>query len=172
MLIWNKRRSFALGLGLALLLAAGAYFITKTRRSSKLIIGAVEEVVIEPWGIKLTARVDSGAATSSLYVNNVKAQDKQISFCFPVKFGGQCMTTQLLEWRKVKSSDGIEERRAVVELEIRLGRSRFRTQFTLDDRAHMSFPMLLGRRALKGRFLVDVERTNAAWEEPAGDTPE
>ena len=33
---------------------------------------------------------------------------------------------------------------------------------TLDDRSRMSYPMLVGRRALKGRFVVDMDRAGGA----------
>ena len=134
---------------------------------AKKTIGAVAEVVLLPWGIHLPARIDTGAHTSSLFALDVVETNGFVSFRFPDKYGGKHVRLPLIEWRTIKSSDGIEEKRAVVDIIIKLGGRKHHTQVALDDRSRMSYPMLIGRRTLKGYFLVDVAKSRSAIPEPA-----
>jgi hypothetical protein len=56
----------------------------------------------------------------------------------------------------VKSSNGEKSRRYLISTSVRLGAHRVRTQFTLFDRSDMRYQVLLGRKFLRGRFVVDV----------------
>ena len=51
----------------------------------KIIIGGIEEVVLLPWGVKLPARVDTGAAKSSLDAREIKVRDDRVEFKLPQK---------------------------------------------------------------------------------------
>ena len=132
------------------------------QRRHAIRIGAVEDVIILPWNVAIPARVDTGAATSSLDARDIKVLPgkKEIEFRLPERCGGHLVKRRLRGWRMVTSSDGTSEERPVVEMEFRLGGRQFRTHVTLSDRSHMKFPMLLGRRTLSGRYVVDVTHTN------------
>jgi hypothetical protein len=154
-----RRSARPAGVGPAMLLAVAFPLVScGTNGGGKVIIGPVEEVVFVPWNVKLPARVDTGAATSSLYVLDVQTHGDQIEFRFPDPWGNQRHRLPVTNWRKIKSSDGVEERRAVVTMEICLGGVRLQTPFSLDDRSRMHYPALIGRRTLEGRFVVDVSR--------------
>ena len=56
--------------------------------------------------------------------------------------------------RRVKSTSGHSEMRAVVETDIAIGATRFTVEITLTDRADMGVPMLLGRATIRGKFIV------------------
>jgi hypothetical protein len=62
--------------------------------------------------------------------------------------------------RKVTSSNGLSEIRYVIRTHIRLMGKNIRTEFSLTNRSTMRSPVLLGRKLLKGRFLVDVSQKN------------
>lgn len=58
--------------------------------------------------------------------------------------------------KKVKSSNGKSEDRIFVETVIELFGKKYKAELSLTDRKDMKYPMLIGRKYLQGRFLVDV----------------
>ncbi|MFQ5532747.1 MAG: ATP-dependent zinc protease [Candidatus Methylomirabilales bacterium] len=141
---------------LVALLSLGA---TAVDAAEKVTIGAVEDVILLPWKVTLPARIDTGAFTSSLDARELTIRDNEAVFRLRNEYGSLRLSLPIFQWRYVRSAIG-RERRPVVEIEICLGRKRFRTQVTLKDRSRVSYPLLVGRRALLGRFLVDVSRSN------------
>ena len=123
----------------------------------KTVIGGIEDVILLPWGIKLPARVDTGAAKSSLDAREIKVQDDMIEFKLPKKFGGLEIRLPIMGWRHIRTPEGLE-RRPIVELEICLGSKRFRTLVNLTDRSMVKYPLILGRNALRENYLVGVKR--------------
>ena len=69
---------------------------------------------------------------------------------------------ELIDERRVRSSTGHVELRPVVQIAIKIRGRRWTTEFTLTSRDEMGFRVLLGRRALRGRFLVDTDRSFVA----------
>ena len=153
---------------IVVLLTAGAVMLTvvlvRARWVSRhrITIGAIEDVVLLPWGVTLMARVDTGATTTALDAREIKElpAKKEIEFRLPEQCGGQLVRRRLRGWRQVTSSDGTSERRPVVNMEFQIGDRQFNAQVTLADRSRMKFPMLLGRNTLGNRYVVDVARTN------------
>ncbi len=126
---------------------------------SKAVLGATEKVEIVPWRVTVPARIDTGAAHSSLDARSIEpVGENEVVFTLPEKLGGRRVRRKLVGWHVVKSSDGGSERRPIVTLPIVLGGQRVVSQFTLNDRSHMDYPLLIGRNTLSGRFLVDVTR--------------
>ena len=123
----------------------------------KVVIGGVEDVILLPWRLKLPARIDTGAAKSSLDAQELRVQDDLVEFKLPRKYGGMQFRLPVVEWRHIRTPEGLE-RRPVVELEICLGSKRFRTQVNLADRSMVKYPLILGRNFLKENFVVDVQR--------------
>lgn len=131
----------------------------------KVVVGAIEEVTLVAWGITVPARVDTGAASSSLDARELtKVGHDEVEFTLPDRLGGRRVRCRRAGLQTVRSSDGETERRSVVELEIALGTRRLWTKFTLNDRSRMDYPMLIGRNTLEGRFLVDVTRSKPVPE--------
>jgi len=142
---------FAFFMSLGLLLA---------NAEEKIIIGAVEDIVILPWNVKMPARIDTGAATTSIDARNIKIKDDgMVEFCLPKKYGGLKLCLPIVDWRTVKSAAG-DNKRPVVEMEMCMGSMRFREQVNLNDRSKMEYPLLIGRNVLKNNFIVDVSRKN------------
>ena len=123
----------------------------------KTVLGGIEDVILLPWGIKLPARIDTGAAKSSLDAREIKVQDDMIEFKLPKKYGGLQIRLPIMGWRHIRTPEGLE-RRPVVELEICLGSKRFLTLVNLTDRSMVKYPLILGRNSLRENFLVDVRR--------------
>jgi len=127
----------------------------------KVTIGAVEEVILLPWRVKLPARIDTGAAKSSLDAQDLKVHEDRVEFKLPRKYGGLHFRLPIIEWRHVRTPEGLE-RRPIVELEICLGSKRIRSLVNLADRSMVRYPLILGRSFLKEDFIVDVKRQNTS----------
>ncbi len=123
----------------------------------KITIGRAEEVILLPWGIKLPARVDTGAAKSSLGAPEMKVDGNRVEIRLRKEFGGMKLRFPIIEWGDYKTSQG-SERRPVVEVVICLGTKRIRTKVNINDRSELKYPFLIGRDLLRGRFVVDVSR--------------
>ncbi len=122
--------------------------------AEKITIGEIEDIVLLKWGVKYTARIDTGATSSSLDARKIKIKNDVVNF---VLRGGKPLKVPLLEYRRVRTSVG-KERRPVVLLDICLGSLHLLTQVTLTNRSHLKYALLIGRRVLKGNFVVDVSR--------------
>jgi hypothetical protein len=135
---------------LALLLVGttGAY------AGEKMIVGEVEDVILLPWGIKLPARIDTGAATSSLDARDLKVEGGVAEFKLSKKYGGLTLRLPVVDWLTIRSSEASEER-PIVEVEFCIGSKRIRTRVNLNDRSTVRYPVLIGRNALKENFVVD-----------------
>ena len=163
-----------LNLILHFVLVSFLFFTGETvNAGEKITIGGIEDVILLPWGIQVPARIDTGAATSSLDVCEIKKMGgKEIEFRLPERCGGNKVRMPVVAWRIIQSTEGKAERRPVVELELCLGSKRLRTQVTLNDRSRMEYPLLIGRRALEENFIVDVSRSKILPPRcPEGSTP-
>jgi len=127
----------------------------------KIVIGAIEDVILLPWGVKLPARVDTGAAKSSLDAREIKVRDDRVEFKLPKKYGDLQLRLPVVEWKHVRTPSG-RERRPIVELEICLGSKRIHTKMNLTDRSMVKYPLILGRNFLKEDYVVDVKRRKTA----------
>ena len=127
----------------------------------KVTIGTVEDVLLLPWSVKLPARIDTGAAKSSLDARELKIHEDRAEFKLPRQYGSLHLRLPVIEWRHVRTPEGLE-RRPIVELEICLGSKRIRTLVNLADRSMVKYPLILGRNFLKEDFVVDVKRRRTA----------
>ncbi len=111
----------------------------------------------------LKAKIDSGALTSSLHavdIERFKKDDQEwVRFALQIRPGStrttKPRTARLYDVRKVTSSNGESEERPVIQTTLVIASHAFLTEFTLTARAGMRYRMLVGRRSLAGRFLVD-----------------
>lgn len=120
-------------------------------------------------GIKgIPAKIDTGAESSSVWVSDISMdENNQLSFCLFAPqsefYTGKRITTQDYKAMLVRNSTGQAKVRYRVRLPIRIGKKRIRAGFTLADRSKNNFPVLIGRRLLKNRFLVDVSQLEVPY---------
>ncbi len=131
----------------------------KGSAGEKMTIGEVEDVILMPWRVKLPARIDTGAATSSLDARELIVKDNMAEFRLPKMYGGLRLRLPVVEWQKIRSAD-FRERRPVVEITFCIGPKLIRTQVTLNNRATVTYPLIIGRNVLKDKFVVDCIRSN------------
>ncbi|WP_303904929.1 ATP-dependent zinc protease family protein [Thiohalomonas denitrificans] len=110
----------------------------------------------------IKAKVDTGARTSALHAFSVKPYRERGTLC--VRFAvhplqkrrepvADCFA-EVSDFRWVSDSGGHREKRFVIVTPVILGGLEWPIEMTLTDRDTMQFRMLLGRTALKGRFVV------------------
>jgi hypothetical protein len=129
-----------------------------------VLIGWNEYVDIPEWGVKrLRAKVDTGARSSALHVENIeelthgrvrfdvvlhrKKRDRRVH-----------VTARIARRGRVRSSTGHYEARIFVKVPVHIGPVEREVEVSLVDRERMIYRMLLGRTALVGPFLIDPDR--------------
>jgi hypothetical protein len=135
----------------------------------RLVIGCVEPVDIPSFGLfGIEARVDTGALTSALHVESLtELTGGRVAFeVRPVGGRGPKLRHVAAVARRglVRASTGRLAMRVFVATRVQIGAVLRRVEIGLADRRKMEFPMLLGRAALAGYFVVDpaLERTLVA----------
>lgn len=126
------------------------------------VIGRTTKLSFPEIGLNnISAKVDTGAYTSSIHCGTIeKIDEKQVRCIFldaeNASFSGKEYIFEIVKEVSVKSSNGIKERRIVIQTKVVVNEKEFDIYLTLTDRKDMKFPVLLGRKFLKNRFLVDV----------------
>jgi hypothetical protein len=135
---------------------------------SRAIIGWREWVALPDLGIPaLKAKIDTGAKTSTLHAFDVETETEGgVLF---VSFGVHPLRTrrdvvvrcraEVFDQRNVRDSGGHTEQRLVIVSRVELGARSWPIELTLTNRDTMLFPMLLGRRAMQDRFIVDPDQS-------------
>jgi len=152
-------RQFPALVALLLLAAAPALAAPKT------VFGRLENALIVKANVVLRAKIDTGARTSSLGVSDLRLFKRRgvdwVRFTFAGDDGRPVtLARKVLRVAKVKDNDhdqGVEHR-PVILLGICIGPLYRLTQINLADRDHLNYPMLIGRRFLFGKAVVDVGR--------------
>ena len=137
---------------------------TSDRVKGKLVVGEVEKAFLVGPNFIYDARIDSGAETSSMDARNVRRfeRDGQEWVRFDIPVPGKDDEFETLERKVVRNVRIIQaneedyERRAVVELQFRIGDHEQKAEFTLSDRAHLTYSLLIGRNILRDVMLIDV----------------
>ncbi|WP_158841484.1 ATP-dependent zinc protease family protein [Polaribacter sp. L3A8] len=131
----------------------------------KITIGRIDkadfpELILEDIDVK----IDSGAYTSSIHCSNIEEitvdTEKFIRFTLldpehPF-YNNKEFSTKKYASKLVKSSNGISEERFLIETEIVIFNKSFPIHLTLSERKDMTFPVLLGRKFLNHKFLIDT----------------
>lgn len=153
--------------------------------SHSITLGEIEKITLNSIDQSFDARVDTGAATSSLNAidiefferngkkwvrfhldkeskeNDEKGSSKQKTTpkVAEEKNNSTWIEAPILRFVKIRQSNNEElQRRAVVELWVRLGKIHEKAQFTLADRSQMNHPVLLGREFIRDIAVVDVSK--------------
>ncbi|MFQ3189753.1 MAG: hypothetical protein ACI936_000878 [Paraglaciecola sp.] len=136
--------------------------------NNKQLVGALELCDLPQLKLKgLETRVDTGATTSSLHVDNIvefkkeKGKKKWVRFDIHPDTHDVNQVVQreakVKSVRRVKSSNATHQRRLVIETDILIAGMQWCIELTLTDRSEMKYLMLLGREAMSGRLIVDPE---------------
>ncbi len=140
------------------------------------MIGWREWVSLPEWGVEhLKAKVDTGARTSSLHAFDLEwfEHDGEPRVRFEIHpwqrstADSIVVEATVVSTRDIRSSSGAVDRRPVVRTAIGLGGTTVRAEVTLTRRDDMGFRMLVGREAVRRRFLVDPGTSYLGGRPPA-----
>lgn len=133
--------------------------------TDKLLVGGIEKVRLTPPGRLFHARVDTGATTSSLDARDITTFERNGSpwVRFKIKDPEQDTLYELEKpvarrVRILQAGSDEADRRPVVKLQIQVGPVALIEEFTLVDRTHLDYQVLIGRNILRDLMVVDVAR--------------
>lgn len=118
---------------------------------------------------RIEAKIDTGAYTSSIHCSDigVKTIDGEQILCFKLfdnlhpEFSEHTYQFNDFSKKKIKNSFGEMEERYIIKTMIRIGNKTIRSTLSLSERDNMRYPVLIGRRLLKGKFIIDVNKIHS-----------
>ena len=134
--------------------------VLRSARPERLVIGLAEYVDIPSWGVLgLRAKIDTGARSSALHVENLREAGGEVIFDVRLHRSRPerrvTVRAPIARRTRVRSSTGYTTSRIFVTVSVRIGTIVRTVDMGLVDRAKMIYRMLLGRTALGLDFLVD-----------------
>jgi len=134
------------------------------------ILGRYDRVDLPQLGLySIHAKVDTGAYTSSLHCHRAQVIGGVLEFVLldeeHPEFTGMKLSFPEFEERDIKNSFGEIERRFVIITSLKIFNEEITTEFSLSNRGSLKFPILIGRKILRNRFLIDVTKKNLSYKE-------
>ena len=115
----------------------------------------------------IQAKIDTGAYTSSLHCLRAEIVDGELEFVLldeeHPEFTGMKYRFKNFDQREIKNSFGEAELRFVIKTKVKLYDTVIRSEFSLSNRGNLKFPVLLGRKILRHRFLIDVTKKDLSF---------
>lgn len=135
----------------------------------KKVIGRIDKADFPLLGLfDIAVKIDTGAYTSSIHCHKVHVEDGMLKCIFYDKghplYNGKEIIFKTYTIAKVKSSNGIVQKRYKVKTTILIFNKKYKINLTLSTRDDMKYPILIGRRFLNKKFIVDVHLKNLSFE--------
>lgn len=140
-------------------------------KRTKNIIGRDDHADFPAFALQnVPVKIDSGAYTSTIHCQLISLNESgELEVIFLDKkhaaYTGEKHIFPNFETRKIRSSSGESQRRFTIKGNITLFGRTYKTSFTLSSRTKMKYPVLLGRRLLNKRFLIDTSLSNASYNQ-------
>jgi hypothetical protein len=134
------------------------------------ILGRYDRVDLPELGLSdIHAKIDTGAYTCSLHCHKALVVDGKLEFILldeeHPEFTGMKFVFPNYEVRNIKNSFGEVEKRYVIVTTIKIFDEEITAEFSLSNRGSLKFPILIGRKILRDRFLIDVKTKNLSYKE-------
>ncbi|MGF1807538.1 RimK/LysX family protein [Aliivibrio sifiae] len=157
-------------ISLCLLLISTSSFADETC-SNKTIVGQIETIHIKELNSNYQARIDTGAATTSIHATNIKivgtdeeSDNMRDHLGDTIKFttyneNGDASehTGRIIRVSNIRNAQGVE-RRYAVRMHLEFDGKEKKIAVNLRDRSKLDYKLLIGRNWLEGDYLVDVEK--------------
>lgn len=135
----------------------------------KTLLGRVDIVDFPQLNLfRIGIKVDTGAYTSSIHCHNIEVENGilKCQFMDPEHehFNEKVSTFTEFSEKRIKSSNGIIEERFLIKTKIIIFKKIYTIELSLTERGSMRYPVLLGRKFLTRKFLVDTSRKNLSFE--------
>ena len=129
------------------------------------VIGAVERIYLPPIKAPFLSRIDTGATTSSIDAEDVRDFERDgarwLTFTVVNRESGEKYTFEKPLVKRVRIKRiGEQERRPIVEMDVKMGGETFKAESTIAERGNFEYQVLVGRNILSGRAIVDVSLMN------------
>ncbi|MBN2816136.1 MAG: ATP-dependent zinc protease [Campylobacterales bacterium] len=128
------------------------------------IVGRKERItILDLELVDLDAKVDTGADSNALHCDNIDlSKEGYVTFSLLDEvheaYHGKRLTLPLHTVKRVRSSNGELQERPTIKVDVHFFGKKYTTVISLTNRADMRYPMLIGRKFLSGKFLVDVSQ--------------
>ena len=137
---------------------------------SMRILGRSDRVDLPQLGVfDIHAKIDTGAYTSSLHCQSAEVVDGVLEFVLldeeHPEFTGVRFRFAEYEVRDIRNSFGEVERRFVIVTIMKIFDEEIETEFSLCNRGSLKFPVLMGRKILRNRFLINVDQKNLSFKQ-------
>jgi hypothetical protein len=134
------------------------------------ILGRYDRVDLPELGLKnIHAKIDTGAYTCSIHCHTAEIVNGKLEVILMdeehPEFTGMKFSFAHYEVRNIKNSFGEVERRYVIVTSIKIFDEEISAEFSLSNRGSLKFPILIGRKILRDRFLIDVKKKNLSYKE-------
>ncbi|WP_234736722.1 ATP-dependent zinc protease family protein [Tellurirhabdus bombi] len=136
----------------------------------KQLIGYSDRIDFPDFGLQdVEAKIDTGAYTSALHCIDVQLishnDTRQLQFTIASGQSGDQLqiTTEQFQYKTIKNSFGQSEKRFVIRTRVRLMGKIIVAEFSLANRGSMRFPVLLGRKLIRNKFIVDVSLKDVSF---------
>ncbi len=131
-------------------------------------LGRSDRVDLPGLGLyNIHAKIDTGAYTCSLHCSRAEVVNGVLEFVLMddehPEFTGMTFVFKEFTSRAIRNSFGIVEQRYIIRTTVKIFSEEIITEFSLSDRDEMRFPILLGRKILRHRFLIDVTKKNLSF---------
>lgn len=131
-------------------------------------LGRSDRIDLPGLGIKnIHAKIDTGAYTSSLHCSRAEVVNGVLEFVLlddeHPEFTGMKFSFTEFSKKEIKNSFGTAEERYIIQTTIKIFDEEILTEFSLSDRDALRFPILLGRKILRHRFVIDVTQKNLSF---------
>ncbi len=134
---------------------------TVVMHQDRMVVGQVENVLVQPPGFVVEAKIDTGAQSSSIHAEQMTEFERDgkdwVRFHVIAENLDETLELPVEKYvRVIQQSDKEGTRRPVVRLRVVIGSIRESFEFTLADRSHLDQPMILGKNFLTDLAVVDV----------------
>lgn len=112
----------------------------------------------------LALKVDTGAYTSSIHCHDIKQIEENGESFIEFKlldpshplYNNKVFKIKDFKQKKIKSSIGKKQKRFIIKTKMVIFGKKYKIELSLSDRSEMRFPILLGRKFLNKRLVVDT----------------
>lgn len=127
------------------------------------IVGKKELIsIIDLELFDLDAKIDTGADSNALHCDDIEIIDNMVHFTLLDEvheaYHGKRVIQPLYKIKSVKSSNGQVQQRPSIRVNVEFMGKKYKSVISLTNRADMKLPMLIGRKFLSEKFLVDVSK--------------
>lgn len=145
----------------------------KKKKVVKVVIGRKDKVDFPTLGLQdISIKIDTGAYTSAIHCHKIEKKEIEgkETLVFTLldpshpQYDNKEFSTEKFTEKRVKNSFGHSENRYVIETDIYLFGKIYSLQLSLSARKEMRFPVLIGRKFLMGKFIVDSSKYDLSFK--------